>query len=438
MLKDYIKKHIKKIIFVKVLVIAVIIFITAKAYAVLDLELTQGVTSTMPIAILPFAGQEVITSPDNNIHDVVSNDLKNSGKFGLADVSGAGNSIDYSFWQQKKVNDVVTGQITQLNGNQYQVSFALNDVYTKNTLLAKQYTVKNSELRALAHHISDLIYEQLTGDKGIFSTKIAYIVVQRQSARNAKYNLEVSDVDGYNPKILLVSSFPIMSPSWSKDGKQVAYVSFEGNRAAIYAEDVATGARRLISKFPGINGAPAWSSDGSKMALVLSVTGYPKIYVLDIASGKTEQLTSDWYLDTEPSWSQDGRSIIFTSNRGGSPQIYRVNLADKKVTRVTFSGSYNARASFTPDGKTMVMLHQDGGNFNIAAQSLESGRVTVLTRSGNDESPSIAPNGKMVVYATNNGGKGVLGEVSIDGRVKLLLPAREGEVQEPAWSPFLN
>ena len=411
----------------------------------LDLELTQGMAKTIPIAIMPFLDEGTITNPNYNVRQVVGKDLQNSGKFTLASVenllpniNGKGN-INYDFWQSKKVEDVVTGQIKRLNSSSYQVSFQLIDVYNKTTLLDSRFTISNTQLRSLAHHISDLIYEKLTGDRGIFSTKIAYIVVQRNFAnKTARYSLEVADADGFDPHTLLTSPQPLMSPSWSYDGRKIAYVSFEGNRAAIYTQDVATGARQIVSKQPGINGAPAWSPDGRKMALVLSTTGYPKLYILDLASQNLTQITDDISIDTEPSWAPDGQSLLFTSNRGGSPQIYRIYIGSKKIERLSYRGSYNARASFTADGKSIVMLHQDDGLFSIAIQDLGSGRLSTLTRSDYDESPSIAPNGKMVVYATNNNGRGILAAVSTDGKVKLLLPAREGEVQEPAWSPYFD
>lgn len=435
-----IKKILKSFIFVSILMLS---FFSSAAYPMLDIELTQGMDSAIPIAVMPFMGQEMIASNDNNVPQVVGKDLQNSGRFRLADVSNLlpnlnKGAINYDYWRQQKVDNVVTGQVKSVGGGHYQVSFQLMSVFNKTTLLDRQYTVPESQLRALAHHISDLIYQQLTGDRGIFSTKIAYILVQRDAFHKARYSFEVSDFDGYKPRTLLVSDQPLMSPAWSQDGRKIAYVSFEGNRASIYVQDVATGQRQIVSKQPGINGAPAWSPDGRKMALVLSTTGYPKIYVLDLSSNSLTQITSDWYLDTEPNWSPDGKSLLFTSNRSGGPQIYRVYLDSKKIERVTYQGNYNARSSFTSDGKGIAVLHQDGDMFNVAYQDLETGKMTTLTKSGFDESPSIAPNGKMVAYATNYNNRGVLAVVSVDGKVKLLLPAREGEVQEPAWSPFLD
>lgn len=422
-----------------------LLLVALPSYAMLDLELTQGVSSAIPIAILPFLGEESVPNQDSNVRAIIGNDLRYSGKFNIISVDNLlpninpDQAINYEFWQGKKVDAVVTGKIERLNSSTYQVSFKLIDVFNKLTLLERQYKVPASELRSLSHHISDTIYEKLTGDKGIFSTKIAYIVVKRNLAnRTAFYSLEIADADGYSPRTMITSDQPLMSPSWSYDGRRIAYVSFEGNRATIFIQDVASGSRQILSNFPGINGAPAWSPDGRQMALVLSTTGYPKIYVLDLASKNLTQLTTDWSLDTEPSWAPDGRSLLFTSNRGGGPQIYRIYLGSNKIERVSYNGSYNARASFTADGKNIIMLHKDGGEFSIATQSLENGRVSPLTRSDFDESPTIAPNGKMIVYATKNNGRGVLSAVSTDGRVKLLLPAREGDVQEPAWSPFLN
>lgn len=412
---------------------------TGAAYATLELELTQGVDSAIPLALATFAGQDSIVAKERKVSEVVKNDLKNSGRFRIVNADlGATDNLNFDFWRGQKVENIITGQVKKISSDDYKVSFKLHDVYNHSVILNKEFSVRGSELRHLAHHISDLIYQQLTGDRGVFSTKIAYILVQRSSHSGPRYKFEVSDVDGFNPQTLLTSSQPLMSPAWSPDGRNIAYVSFEGNRAAIFSQNVYTGQRSIITKFPGINGAPAWSPDGRKMAVVLTQTGFPKIYVLDLATKSLQRITDERFSDTEPSWAPDGRSIIFTSDRGGSPQIYRVYLDSRRIERVTFQGRYNARSSFTFDGKGIVTLHQDGGSFDIAYLDLASGRVNVLTDSGHDESPSLAPNGKMVVYATNSSGRGVLAEVAVDGRVKLLLPAREGEVQEPAWGPFVK
>ena len=414
-----------------------ILLCSANSYAALNLELTQGVDKTIPVAIMSF-------SEHHNIAKIISSDLQNSGRFRVKNVNAPQqlsygvHAVNYAYWAQQKMNNVVLGSMTSI-GHKYKVSFRLLDVYGRSVLLTKSFSIPKSQLRTLAHHISDLIYQQLTGVRGVFSTKIAYVLVQRDPGQPTKYSLIVADADGYNPKQLLTSSEPIMSPAWSPNGKKIAYVSFEHKKAAIYMQDIATGKRTIVTNFSGINGAPAWSPDGKKLAVVLTKSGYPKIYIFDLATKQLQQITFGWCLDTEPNWSPDGQSIIFTSNRGGSAQIYQLDLASHTVQRITYQGNYNARSSFAPDGKSIVMLNQDNsGVFDIAKQDLVTGEVDILTESGMNESPSIAPNGSMVVYATNYNGNGVLGEVSIDGKVRLRLPSRQGNVQEPAWSPFLN
>lgn len=400
----------------------------------LDLELTQGINSALPIAINSFGSERGA----QELTQVVAHDLSFSGQFKI--VSGplgpnAQSSI--AILKQLGADSVVTGRVVPV-GSQYEVSFTLTDAVANGaTLLTKSYRVSANQIRALAHHISDEIYQKLTGERGIFSTRIAYISVQR-TPRGSRYSLEVADADGYSPQSLLISSEPIMSPSWAPNGRNISYVSFEKKRAQIFTVSVETGQRRLITSFPGINGAPAWSPDGSQLAVVLSKSGTPKIYSVDVNSGNMKQLTFGNAIDTEPRYAPDGKSLLFTSGRGGSPQIYRLSLINGQVSRVTFDGNYNARASYTPDMKNIVMLHRDDRQFNIGLQSASGGSVVNLTFSGGDESPSVSPNGRLVLYATRNQDKGVLGIVSLDGRIRMKLPAREGDVQEPAWSPYLS
>lgn len=410
------------------LVVLFSITLSCSAHAILSMELTRGVAGAIPIAVVPFAqlGGEM---PSQDLSGVISNDLQNSGRFKV------------SAQQAHGIDNVVTGKVDAIGGGRYAVSFQLLDLLNgsgaASVVLSKQYTVSSPELRAVAHHISDLIYQHITGVRGVFSTRIAYVVVQRSPGQPTRYVLEVSDQDGYNPRPLLSSFEPIMSPAWSPNGKQIAYVSFEKKRAGIFVEEVATGARRQISAYPGINGAPSWSPDGRKIALVLSKSGSPNIYVMDIASGSLKQMTHDFYINTEPSWSPDGRSLIFTSDRGGGPQIYQVNMGSGSISRISFDGDFNARASYTHDGNHITMIHRVSGLYKIAILDLDSGVTRVLTSAPNDTaSPSIAPNGSMVLYDTYQSGRNVLGMVSSDGRVQLILPARNGEAQDPAWSPF--
>jgi len=430
-------------------------------YAVLNLELTKGIDSAIPIAIVPFQYQGS-AKLSTDITQVITHDLQDSGQFKTLSSDNFNHhpttlaSVDFNYWQKLNVDNLVIGNIQALGNDDYQVNFTLLDIYKGNkrallsqtkgavinndinpVLLTQEYIVKAKNLRRLAHKISDKIYEKLLGQRGIFSTKIAYVLVQRSQGKPTKYSLIIADADGHNPHAIVTSIQPVMSPAWSPDGKKIAYVSFENRRASIYVSDIATGKRQLITQFPGINGAPAWSPDGKQLAVVLSMAGNPNIYTVNLSSGRMKQLTHDWSIDTEPEWSPDGKSIVFTSDRGGSPQIYRIDLATDKIQRLTFNGRYNAQASFSPDGKNLVFLHRSNKKYDIAIQNLETGVMTVLSSFEDDQSPSVAPNGKMIIYASRAGDKRILALVSSDGRVKLRLPETHGEVREPAWSPFL-
>lgn len=428
--------------------ICLLYMITTSSYAILNLELTRGVSGAVPIAIVPFVMGE---SSPVNISDVISSDLQMSGRFKvygrdkLSKYPGNLAEVEFNYFQRLGADNIVIGKINKLGGDQYQVSFQLLDVYKgkdtpqQSVVLSQKFDVTSKELRRLAHHISDMIYQQITGIPGIFSTRYAYVVVDRKPNAEASYTLEVADMDGYNPRTLLNSSDPIMSPAWSPNGREIAYVSFEKKYAAIYIQNVATGGRRLVSEYTGINGAPAWSPDGKKLALVLSKDGTPNIYTLDVANKHLTQITKDWSINTEPAWSPNGKNIIFTSNRGGVPQIYQKNLQTGNVSRVTYDGNYNARASYTRDGNHIVVLNKEANTYNIGILDLNNGVFRVLTNSGMDnDSPSVAPNGSMVLYGTLYKGRSVLGLVATDGSVQLRMPARSGEVQDPAWSPYLS
>ncbi len=405
------------------------ILLSLNAHAILTMELTRGVASAVPITVMPF------TNPGNipqDVSGIVSNDLQNSGRFKVSSNDGF---TDYA----------VTGKVDALGGDRYQVSFSLREKVggkeSDNVIMSKSYTIPGRDLRAAAHHISDLVFKQITGIPGVFSTRIVYVVVQRAfnvPGTKARYMLEVADQDGYNPRPLLTSPEPIMSPSWAPDGRRIAYVSFENKKASIYEQNVITGKRTLISSYKGINGAPAWSPDGRRLALVLSKSGTPNIYILDIGSKRLIEITRDFYINTEPAWSPDGKSLVFTSNRSGGPQIYQISTTGGTASRLTFDGNYNARASFAPDGQHLAMIHRVDGYYRIGLLDLDSGTTKVLTSSATDSSsPSVAPNGDMLLYDTVSGGRNMLGMVSVDGRIQLLLPARNGEAQDPAWSPFL-
>lgn len=442
--------------------------VASTSHARLNIEITQGMAGGVPIAVTRGAEESKATQFNrasfNEIAEVIRHDLKMCGRFEpihpdkLPNVTSHQMAVSAETWQQYGAENAVIGVVRpEPNGSSYQVSFQLLDVYrTKNSalkdggdviadpmnhvLMNQTFSgIKRQEFRALSHHISDLIYEKLTGIRGAFSTRIAYVMVT-PTRQGIQYSLEIADADGHNPQVLLSSKEPIMSPSWSPDGRRIACVSFEHHRAEIYLIHVATGRREILSKFPGINGAPAWSPDGSRLALVLSKDGSPKIFEMDIETKQLRQLTTGYAIDTEPAWSVDGEHIYFTSNRGGKPQIYRLAVATKKVDRITFEGNYNARPMLTPDGRYLVMMHRESGDphFHIANQDLKTGQVSVLTHARLDESPTLSPNGAMVLYGTQDGNRQILGLVTLDGRGHLRLPAREGNVQEPAWSPFLS
>lgn len=446
---SWISAKIKAKIKVSFLCISILlsVFFTVNAQAQLHLELTQGENAALPIAVIPFAGANVQAPGGQSIAAIVHDDLQNSGQFVLKTPAFTGpinfqnqNQIN---WRAQGVDYALIGSIQPM-GSQYQISIQLLSIYGQGgngqpqVLMTRQFTASQGGLRQLAHHISDLVFQQLTGFPGVANTKIAYVLLQRFQNGQTQYTLDVADADGFNAQSLLVTQFPIMSPSWSPDGRYLAYVSFEGNRSGIYLQNVSSGQRSLISNAPGINGAPAFSPDGRQLALVLTKTGNPNIYIMDLSSKQLKQITNGYSIDTEPSWSPDGRSLLFTSDRGGHPQIYRYDFASGQVTRITYQGDYNARASYTADGKAIIMMHRESGSFGIAKQDLANGQLISLAHAGVDESPSVAPNGKMVLYATQYGGRGVLAVTSVDGRIKLRLPSPSGDVQEPAWSPFLD
>ncbi len=416
-------------------VFACLLCLSSHVFAV-SLELTQGINKALPIGISSFGND----SAAEQITKVVSDDLRFSGQFNLipAPALSADHQSNMRTWTAAGADSVLTGRVQRVDSSHYDVKFELLDAPARGRLLlAKTYQVDAASLRALAHHISDEVYFQLTGVKGIFSTRIAYIVVNRQANRT-EHSLIIAEADGYNPQRLLVSTEPLMSPSWSTDGKRIAYVSFEKKRSQIFTVEVATGQRRLITSFPGINGAPAWSPDGRQLAVVLSKAGSPNIYTVDINTGSMKQITTGGAINTEPRYAPDGQSILFTSGRGGSPQIYRLNLADGQISRMTYDGNYNARATFTPNQKQIVLLHREDHQFNIGIQDVASSKITPLTFSTMDESPSVSPNGRLILYATHEGNQGYLAIVSTDGRIRTRLPSANGDAQEPAWSPYLG
>lgn len=430
-----------------VLVLAALLLPLA-ARAQLTIEITQGVEDPVSIAVVPFDWQGFGTLPEN-VPAIITSNLRNSGEFApinernMLSLPHEASQVFYRDWRFLGADYLLVGKIqNSSNSNLYQVQYELFDVAREQRMVGEVINGSQNQLRDMAHQISDVVYEQITGVRGAFATKILYVTSQFISEDLSYYQLNMADADGGRPQVLLQSQEPIMSPSWSPDGSRVAYVSFESSRPRIYIQTLATGAREMITDFPGINSSPQWSPDGTRMAMVLSRDGQPEIYVMDLRTRQLTRVTNHFAIDTEPSWTPDGESLVFTSERGGAnrPQIYQVHLRSGAIERLTFEGPYNAKAKLLPDGNNMILVHQDedSGTYHIAIQNLERGTIRILTQTNLDESPSVAPNQSMVIYASKSGNRGILSAVSIDGRVKFQLPSAQGDVREPAWSPFLN
>ncbi|WP_201003466.1 MULTISPECIES: Tol-Pal system beta propeller repeat protein TolB [Pseudomonas syringae group] len=409
-----------------------------------NIMVTSGSDRATPIAVVPFGWQGGNVLPED-MADIVSNDLRNSGyyspipKQNMISLPTQASEIIFRDWKALNAQYVMVGNIVPAGGR-LQIQYALFNVATEQQVLTGSVSGTNDQLRDMAHYIADQSFEKLTGIKGAFSTRMLYVTAERFSESNTRYTLQRSDYDGARAVTLLQSREPILSPRFAPDGKRIAYVSFEQRRPRIFVQHIDTGRREQITNFEGLNGAPAWSPDGSRLAFVLSKDGNPEVYVMNLATRQLSRVTNDSSIDTEPFFGKDGSTLYFTSDRGGKPQIYKTNINGGGAERVTFVGNYNANPKLSADEKTLVMIHRQDGftNFKVAVQDLARGSVKILTDSNLDESPTVAPNGTMVIYATRQQGRGVLMLVSINGRVRLPLPTAQGEVREPSWSPYLN
>lgn len=409
---------------------AVLALAQAPAQAELTVEITGAGANQIPVAIADFGGDP---GTSRALSAVIRGDLEHSGLFKMVDASGVSMTETtppvFADWKNRGADALAAGSTIAKPNGRYEASFRLYDINKQSTLASSAFT---SSLRPLGHTIADVIYEKLTGERGVFSTRIAYVV--RNGAN--RYELHIADADGQNAQAALKSKEPIISPSWSPDGARLAYVSFENKKPVIYVHSLASGQRIVVANFKGSNSAPAWSPDGRKLAVVLSKDGGSQIFTVNADGSGVQRLTTESGINTEPFFSPDGQSIYFTSDRGGSPQIYRTSVNGGGAERVTFDGSYNVSPRVSPDGKSLAFISRRDGGFRLSIMDLASKQVQILTDSSRDESPTFAPNSRMILIATEVGGRGVLSAVSADGRFKQRLSIPAGDVREPAWGPF--
>lgn len=403
------------------------------AHAALEIQVTGGAASRIPVALIPF--QPAPNSPAPELTSIIGQDLLRSGQISLVDTAGQQlphepAQIDYPAWRGKGADAIVIGQVIGLPGGRFEVRFRLMDAVRQTQLAGLSFNVGADQWRAAAHKIADIIYEKLTGIPGVFSSRIAYV-----QKRGAQYELRVADADGQNWQTIVRSREPIISPAFSHDGQRLAYVSFENKKPIVYVQSLRDGRRRTLAAFKGSNSAPAWSPDGKRLALTLTRDAGSQIYLINADGGGVTRLTRSGAIDTEPVWSPDGQWIYFTSDRGGSPQIYRVSSKGGEAKRISFEGEYNVSPDVSPDGKYLAYIQRDDGRFRVVLHELAGGQVRVLTDSAHDESPSFAPNGQLLLYATLSGGRGVLGTVSLDGRTKARLSESGTDAREPSWGP---
>ena len=409
---------------------------SAGAYAQLKIEITGFGSSQYPIAILPLKGEEGLPQ---KVTEIVTADLNRSGYFKIIDSGGVNPvpsepaELQFPTWKARGADAVVIGSVAAMPNGNWDVRFRLMDVAKQTQITGFAYQVADAQLRNTAHKIADAIYEKMTGDVGVFSTRITYVV-----RRGTRFELQVADADGFGAQTVLASNEPIISPSWAPDGNRIAYVSFERKKPIVYIQSLVTGQRTVAANFKGSNSAPAWSPDGRRLAVVLSKDGNSQIYLVNTDGSNVVRLTNTGTIDTEPNFSPDGQHVIFTSDRGGSPQIYRVPVSGGTPERLTFDGTYNVSPRHAPDGKSFVFIQRSGGRFNVATQDFGNRQMTSLTDGSVDESPTFAPNGRIILYASEVRGRGILAAVSSDGRVRQRFSAESGDVREPAWGPLIK
>jgi TolB protein len=407
------------------------------ARAQLSIEIIGGGAQQIPITVLPLGGEDRFAQ---RLSQVVAADLQRSGIFKLGSQGAVrpfpseASEVNYRYWQNEGAQMLVIGRVIERTDGKVEVRFRMLEVAKQSQLLGYSFTVSVPQLRLTAHKIADLIYEKLTGDVGVFATKICYVVKSGET-----FELQVADADGFSPQVVHRYKEPIISPQWSPDGSQIAYVSFEQKKPIVYVLNVFDGSRKVLASFEGSNSAPAWSPDGKRLAVTLTKDGTSQIYLMNVEGGEVNRLTFSPSIDTEPNFSPDGRYLLFTSDRAGSPQVYRMRVdGSGEPERMSFEGGYNVSPRYSPDGKSFVFIHRNEGRFNVALQDIATRQVQLLTSGNLDQSPTFAPNGKMILYASETKGRGILAAVSSDGRIKQRITAQAGDIREPAWGPLLN
>ena len=410
-----------------------LLFAPSSARAAVEIQVIGGAANQIAVAMVPFRAAP--GQPKPSLTDIAGDDLKRSGQFRLLDISGmqqpvAPAQVNHGLWRSKGADAVVIGQVAALPGGRFEIRFYLLDAIKQTQLAAYSYTISASQWRATAHQIADIIYEKLTGIPGAFGSRIAY--VQKQGKR---FELRVADADGQNPQTVVRSKEPVISPRFSPDGARLAYVSFEDKKPVVYVQSLRDGRRSKVAAFKGSNSAPAWAPDGKRMAVVLTRDQASQIYLINSDGSRLSRLTRGGNLDTEPVFSPDGKHLYFTSDRGGSAQIYRISVNGGQPQRITYNGAYNVSPAISPDGRHLVYINREEGRFRVVLHELASGQTRVLTDTTRDESPSFAPNGQAVLYAMVEGGRGILGTVSLDGKTRTRLSESGVDAREPAWGP---
>ncbi|HEY5930433.1 MAG TPA: Tol-Pal system beta propeller repeat protein TolB [Burkholderiales bacterium] len=420
------------------LIVALVLVAASPARAQpLTIEIIGGGANQIPITILTFVGEERFPQ---RLSQVISADLQRSGLFRLGSPGSVQpfpadpKDIDYRYWKNVGAETLVIGSVIEKSDGRAEVRFHMMDVTKQSQILGFSYLIGAQQMRLTAHRIADTIYEKLTGDVGVFATKICYV-----TKSDARFELQVSDADGYNADFILAHKEPIISPQWSPDGSRIAYVSFERRKPIVFIHNLRDGSRAVLANYDGSNSAPAWAPDGKRLAVVLTKDGTSNIYGINADGSGLTRLTNTASIDTEPNFSPDGKHILFTSDRAGSPQVYRMRAdGEGEAERMTYEGTYNVTPRYSPDGKSFIFIHRNEGRFNVASQDIGSRQVQILTSGGFDQSPTYAPNGKMVLYASEVKSRGILAAVSSDGRIKQRITAQSGDIREPAWGPLSN